>query len=484
MDLIKSSAIEIANAVRTKKISAKEVFTFFYKRAKDLNPKLNAFISFNEDGIKQAEAIDQKIARGEDPGPLAGVPVAVKDMLCTKGLQTTAGSKILKGFVPPYSATVVEKLEAAGAITLGKANQDEFAMGSSNENSAYGNVKNPWNPEYVPGGSSGGSAAAVAARLAPIAIGTDTGGSIRQPANFCNLAGIKPTYGRVSRYGIIAYGSSLDQAGPMTNYVKDAALVLQVISGNDPKDSTSSKLPVPEWSKLLEADLKGFKIGLPKEYFADGMDEDVKQTVLGMIEKLKTKGVTFVDLSLPHTQYSVSTYYLIATSEASSNLSKYDGIRFGLREHSNNLEELYMKTRGAGFGDEVKRRIMLGTYSLSSGYYDAYYLKACRVRRLLQKDFLDAFQKCDLLLSPVTTSPAFRIGERVEDPLKMYLNDIYTTSTNLAGLPGMSVPAGFTKTGLPIGIQLTAKHFEEEKIFKVANAIEGLAGVAERRPEC
>jgi aspartyl-tRNA(Asn)/glutamyl-tRNA(Gln) amidotransferase subunit A len=484
MDLLKASAIEISEAVRTKKITAKEVFQYFMKRAKDLNPKLNAFIAFNEDGLKQADMVDQKIARGENPGLLAGVPVAVKDMLCTKGLQTTAGSKILKGFVPPYSSTVVERLEAAGAIVLGKTNQDEFAMGSSNENSAYGIVKNPWNPEYVPGGSSGGSAAAVAARMAPVAIGTDTGGSIRQPANFCNLAGIKPTYGRVSRYGIIAYGSSLDQAGPMANYVKDTALVLQVMSGNDPKDSTSAHVAVPEWTKTVSEDIKGLKIGLPKEYFADGMDEDVKKTVESIVTALKAKGATFVDVSLPHTQYSVSTYYLIATSEASSNLSRYDGIRFGLRENSNNLEELYMNTRGAGFGDEVKRRIMLGTYSLSSGYYDAYYLKACKVRRLLQKDFLDAFTKCDLLLSPVTASPAFRIGERVEDPLKMYLNDIYTTSTNLAGLPGMSVPAGFTKNGLPIGIQLTAKHFEEDKIFKLATTIEGIAGVAERRPEC
>ncbi len=484
MDLIKASALEISEAVRAKKISAKEVFQFFLKRAKDLNPKLNAFISFNEEGLKQAELIDQKIAKGENPGILAGVPVAVKDMLCTKGLQTTAGSKILEGFVPPYSSTVVERLEAAGAITLGKTNQDEFAMGSSNENSAYGIVKNPWNPEYVPGGSSGGSAAAVASRMAPIAIGTDTGGSIRQPASFCNISGIKPTYGRVSRFGIVAYASSLDQAGPMTNYVVDSALVLQAISGHDPKDATSSQQKVPDWTKLVAGDVKGLKIGLPKEYFADGLDPEVKATVDKAISDLKQKGVTFVDVSLPHTKYSVSTYYLIATSEASSNLSRYDGIRYGLREKSNNLEELYMNSRGKGFGDEVKRRIMLGTYSLSSGYFDAYYLKACKVRRLLQKDFLDAFKLCDLLLSPVTTSPAFRLGERVEDPLKMYLNDIYTTSTNLAGLPGMSVPSGFTKSGLPIGIQLTASHFEEEKIFRVASAIETASNVADRRPEC
>lgn len=463
---------EVVKKIKSREIKSVDVVQESLDRIQKFNPQLNAFVTMNDKAIEQARAIDKMIEQGKDPGVLAGIPVGVKDMLCTEGIQTTASSNILKGFIPPYSATVVERLVGAGAVIMGKLNCDEFAMGSSNENSCFGPVQNPWKAGYVAGGSSGGSAAAVSARLCFAAIGTDTGGSIRQPANFCGITGIKPTYGRVSRYGIIAFASSLDQAGPMANSIEDTALVLQVISGRDARDSTSSQEAVPNWSSSINASLKGMKIGLPKEYFSAGIHKDIRARVDEAIETVKKAGAEIVDVSLPNTEHCVSTYYLVAASEASSNLARYDGIRFGLRKPSRELENLYKETRGAGFGAEVKRRIMLGTYALSSGYYDAYYRKACQVRRIIQNDFLSAFKNCDVILSPVTPSPAFKIGEKINNTLEMYLNDILTTSTNLAGLPGMSVPGGLTSDGLPIGVQLTGSHFCEQKLFNVAKAIE------------
>lgn len=473
---------KIANLVQSKQVKAQEVAEYFISRTEKLNPKINAVITINDRAVDEAKKVDEMIAKGQSPGLMAGVPVSIKDLLCTKDLKTTAGSKILSNFIPPYSSTVVKKLQSAGSVVVSKANLDEFAMGSSNENSAYGNVKNPWALDYVPGGSSGGSAAAVAARIAAGAIGTDTGGSIRQPASFCGIVGIKPTYGRVSRYGIVAFASSLDQAGPMALDVEDAALMMEVICGHDSNDSTSSKKEVPRWSKNLKEDLKGYVIGIPKEYFGKGLDPEVEKTVLGAIEGLKARGATTREVSIPSLPHAISIYYLVATSEASSNLARYDGVRFGPRPQVHDVEELYKKSRGEGFGAEVKRRIMLGTFALSSGYYDAYYIKACRARRVLQQDYLKAFEECDALVSPVTPHPAFKIGEQIQDPLAMYLSDIHTISTNLAGLPGMSVPSGFSKAGLPIGVQVTCKHFEEDKMLNVAYAIEKNANIGQRLP--
>lgn len=474
MDITRSNLKDIAAGVRAKTISAREVTQHFLERTQRLDSQINSFVSMNPQALAEAEAIDQKIARGEEVGPLAGVPVAIKDLLCTKDLRTTACSKILENFVPPYDATVVRKLREAGAVVLGKTSLDEFAMGSSNETSVFGPVKNPWDVSRVPGGSSGGSAAALAARLAPAAIGTDTGGSIRQPASFCGVYGIKPTYGRVSRYGIIAFASSLDQAGPMAQSTEDCALLLEAMSGKCPHDSTSANVNVPKWTSDLRTDLRGMRIGLSKEYFEAKLDPDVARVTQNAIDKLKSRGAEFIEISLPLAKYAVQIYYLIATSEASSNLARYDGVRYGYRSKSaaNDLQDFYASNRGEAFGTEVKRRIMIGTYALSSGYYDAYYQKASQVRRLLRTEFLQAFEKCDVMLSPVTTSPAFKIGERISDPLEMYLNDIFTTSTNLAGLPGMSTPAGFSASGLPIGVQFTAKHFDEQRIFDASLALE------------
>jgi len=490
MDFLNLTVEQIRNRVRKGELKAVDVAQESLKRIKANNPKLNAFITISEElAFEQARAVDEKVRAGRDPGILAGVPVAVKDMLCTKGVRTTAASKILNDFIPPYNATVVEKLVGAGAIVVGKANQDEFAMGSSNENSAFGNVKNPWDLTRVPGGSSGGSAAAVAARLAPAAIGTDTGGSIRQPASFCGITGIKPTYGRVSRYGVIAFASSLDQVGPMTQNVKDAAIMLEAICGKDPKDSTSASIAVPKWSEGLKSDMKGMTVGLPKEYFDEGIEPDVRKAVTRAIDTMKAQGAKVVDISLPLTPYAIGIYYLIATSEASSNLARYDGIRFGHRtKQAGDLDDLYKNSRGEGFGPEPKRRIMLGTYALSSGYYDAYYKKASQARRLLKEDFLKAFNQCDVIACPVTTGPAFRIGEKSSDPLALYLNDIFTLSLNLAGLPGMSVNCGFTESeapqgpGLPIGLQLMSKHFEEDKILRAAYTVEQNLGLKARLP--
>lgn len=487
MDLTFASMSEIVDAVKTKKVSVKEITHHFKTRIENIDGKLNSFTSINPNAANEAEALDARLAKGEDLGVLAGVPFGIKEMFCTKGLKTTAGSKILENFVPPYDSTVVARLKKAGIVVLGKLNQDEFAMGSSNETSFHGVVKNPWNLDCVPGGSSGGSAAAQASRLVVGTLGTDTGGSIRQPASFCGIVGVKPTYGRVSRYGIIAYASSLDQAGPMVSSVKDAALTLEVISGFDEFDSTTTQRSVPAWSKNLKADVKGMKIGLMKEYMSGSLHPDVQKTVENSVETLKKMGAEIVEVSVPMTEFAVPVYYLVAASEASSNLARYDGVKYGFRADFKNLsaidlEEFYGRTRGLGFGKEVKRRIMLGTYCLSSGYYDAYYNKAGQVRRLIMNQYLEAFKNCDVILSPVTTAPAFKIGERISDPLEMYLNDIFTTSTNLAGLPGMSVPFGMSQDGLPIGIQLTASHFEEQKMLDVGFALESASPVKGKNP--
>ncbi len=477
MSLLNLSATEIAQKIKNKEVKATEALQEFWQHSEKLNSNLNAYLYFNEAAKVRAEEIDAKIAKGEDVGPLGGVPISVKDMYCTKGFETTAASKMLKGFKPPYSGTVVNKLEAAGAVIFSKNNQDEFAMGSSNENSAYGTTKNPWNEKYVTGGSSGGSAAAVAARMSSISMGTDTGGSIRQPASFCGVVGAKPTYGRVSRYGIVAFASSLDQAGPFSNTVKDAALTMQTISGQCRYDSTTSNREVPDWAGNLSKSMKGKKIGLPKEYFAEGLGEETRKVVEQSIEVLKGEGAEVVEVDLPLTKYCVPIYYIVATCEASSNLARYDGVRYGYRadfktKPADSIEDFYSRNRGEGFGSEVKRRIMLGTFALSSGYYDAYYNKACQVRRLIQKSYAEAFEKCDVIVSPVTTTPAFQIGAKIDDPMQMYLNDIYTISTNLAGLPGMSVPGGFSKDGLPIGVQITANHWDEQNMLDAAYTIE------------
>ncbi|MEK6773038.1 MAG: Asp-tRNA(Asn)/Glu-tRNA(Gln) amidotransferase subunit GatA [Bdellovibrionota bacterium] len=482
MDLIKSSFSEIKNAIKEKKISAKEVTQFFLSRIQSHDKKINSFITINDKALDEANVIDQKISRGEDAGLLGGVPFGIKDMLCTRGLRTTAGSKILNNFIPPYDATVVERLKKSGVVVLGKTNQDEFAMGSSNETSFYGVVKNPWNLECVPGGSSGGSAAAQSARFTAGTIGTDTGGSIRQPASFCGIVGVKPTYGRVSRYGIVAYASSLDQAGPMVSSVEDAALTLEVICGKDEKDATTSSKTVPAFTKNLRKDLKGFRIGVMKEFMSDALDKDVQLTVEQALDAAKKLGAEIIEVSVPLTSQAVPMYYLVAASEASSNLARYDGVKYGHRSEfkdlsSIDLDQFYSKTRGQGFGSEVQRRIMLGTYCLSAGYYEAYYNKACQVRRLLKNQYEDAFKKCDVILSAVTTHPAFKIGDRISDPLAMYLNDIFTVSTNLAGLPGLSLPFGKAHSGLPIGVQLTAGPFEEQKMLDVAYALENVSSV-------
>jgi aspartyl-tRNA(Asn)/glutamyl-tRNA(Gln) amidotransferase subunit A len=482
MNLLTASFNEISVAVNSGKISAAEVTKFFMQRAEKLNPILNAFTHFNTNAIAEAEKLDAEIASGQNQRPLAGVVFGIKDMLCTKGMPSTAASKMLQGFIPPYDATVVARLKSAGAIVLGKLNQDEFAMGSSNENSFYGPCKNPWNTEYVPGGSSGGSASAQSARLVMGAIGTDTGGSIRQPSNFCGIVGIKPTYGRVSRYGIVSYASSLDQAGPMTSTVSDAAKTLEIICGADENDSTTSKKSVDHFFKNLSTDIKGLKIGLIKEFLHGQADADIEKVFNSAVDELKKMGAEIIEISIPLVEFAVPMYYLISASEASSNLARYDGVKYGYRSDfkdlsSVDIEEFYSATRGSGFGAEVKRRIMLGTYCLSSGYFDAYYKKACQVRRLLKNQYEEAFKKCDVMFSPVTTTPAFKIGEKVADPLKMYFNDFFTTSTNLAGLAGMSVPFGLSSQNLPIGVQLTSAPFEEQKILNIAYALESVSPV-------
>ncbi|MDD2582107.1 MAG: Asp-tRNA(Asn)/Glu-tRNA(Gln) amidotransferase subunit GatA [Desulfuromonadaceae bacterium] len=459
-------------ALKGKRVSSVEATTAMLERISSVEPQVGSFITVTpEQALAAAAAADQRIARG-DCDLLTGIPLAIKDIFLTEGVRTTCGSRILDNFIPPYSATSWEMLRGCGAVLLGKLNQDEFAMGSSNESSAYGTTRNPWNTDYIPGGSSGGSAAAVAASEAVATLGTDTGGSIRQPASHCGCVGLKPTYGRVSRYGVIAYASSLDQVGPLTRDVADCATMLGAIAGHDHKDSTSVDTPVPDYSSSLTHGVKGLKIGLPKEYFISGLDADVQVAMDAAIETYRRLGAEFVDVSLPHTDYAVATYYLIATAEASSNLARYDGVRFGHRAEAEGLLEMYTKSRSEGFGVEVKRRIMLGTYALSSGYYDAYYVKAQKVRTLIMNDFTTAFADVDVMLTPVAPTAAFKIGEKVNDPLQMYLSDIFTIPVNLAGTCAMSLPAGFSAAGLPIGLQLIGKPFGEETILQAGYAFE------------
>jgi aspartyl-tRNA(Asn)/glutamyl-tRNA(Gln) amidotransferase subunit A len=474
MDLNSLTIEATRAAVASKQITASTLVEQFYGKIKAEDGAIHAFLTLCEDrALQKAKAIDALVNKGAALPPLAGVPVGIKDVMVTRGVRTTAGSKILENFIPPYDCTAVSRLEAAGAIVLGKMNCDEFAMGSSNENSAYGPVRNPRDKSRVPGGSSGGSAAAVAAGTAVATLGSDTGGSIRQPASFCGVVGLMPTYGRVSRYGLIAFASSLDHIGPLTKTVKDAAILLRVIAGHDPLDSTSADVPVPDYEAYLAKPVQGLKIGVPKEYFGEGLDAEVRAAVEAGITKLRCAGCEIVPISLPHTQYAIPTYYLIATAEASANLARFDGVRYGYRaKGARTLAEMYRKSRDEGFGAEVKRRIMLGTYALSSGYYDAYYLKAQRVRTLLTRDFEEAFQKVDAIVTPTAPTPAFKIGEKSDDPLSMYLADIYTVTADLAGIPGISVPCGNTKSGLPIGLQVLGRHFDESTVLRVAASVE------------
>ncbi|MCG8910648.1 Asp-tRNA(Asn)/Glu-tRNA(Gln) amidotransferase subunit GatA [Pseudomonas sp. DP-17] len=460
---------EVARGLADKQFSAQELTTALLARIQQLDPQLNSFITVTEESaLAQAKAADERRAKGET-GALLGAPIAHKDLFCTQGVRTSCGSKILDAFVSPYDATVVERLADAGTVSLGKLNMDEFAMGSANESSHYGPVKNPWDTSRVPGGSSGGSAAAVAARLIPAATGTDTGGSIRQPAALTNLTGIKPTYGRVSRWGMIAYASSLDQGGPLARTAEDCALMLGAMAGFDPKDSTCVDQPVDDYLAGLTKPLTGLRIGLPKEYFGAGLDSRIADAVMKVVEQLKQLGAVVKDISLPNMQHAIPAYYVIAPAEASSNLSRFDGVRYGYRcENPKDLQDLYKRSRAEGFGAEVKRRIMVGTYALSAGYYDAYYLKAQKIRRLIKNDFVSAFAEVDVILGPTTPNPAWKLGEKNNDPVAQYLEDIYTITANLAGIPGLSMPAGFVD-GLPVGVQLLAPYFQEGRLLNVAH---------------
>lgn len=468
--------------LKGRQVSPVEVTRAYLERIETRDPELNTYLTVDPEGaLRQAREAEAAYARGE-AGPLAGVPLALKDVLATKGLRTTCASRILENFVPPFDATAVARLRQAGAVFLGKVNMDEFAMGSSTENSAFGPTRNPWARDRIPGGSSGGSAAAVAADLCTASLGSDTGGSIRQPACHCGVVGLKPSYGRVSRFGLVAYASSLDQIGPLTKEVRDAALLLNLIAGHDPRDSTCAPLPVPDYLENLGKEIKGVKIGVPKEYFGEGLDPEVESAVRGALRTLEGLGAELLEVSLPHTPYAVACYYIIAMAEASSNLARYDGVKYGLREKGLNLLEMYTRTRSAGFGPEVRRRIMLGTYTLSAGYYEAYYHKASQVRTLIRRDFDRAFGDCAVLATPVSPIPAFPLGEKIADPLTMYLLDIFTISANLAGIPGISVPCGFTPEGLPIGLQLLGPPFGEALILKVAYAFEQATDFHRRKP--
>jgi aspartyl-tRNA(Asn)/glutamyl-tRNA(Gln) amidotransferase subunit A len=469
----------VREALAAKKVSALELTGEFYKRIEAKNPELNAYLALSpERARRQAEKIDGMVAEGKPLPALAGVPIAIKDVISTQGTTTTCGSKILQNHVPAYDATAVERLEAAGAIILGKTNCDEFAMGSSNENSAYGPVKNPVSPDRVPGGSSGGSAAVVAAGLAVASLGTDTGGSIRQPGALCGIPAMMGSYGRVSRYGLIAFASSLDRIGPFATNVKDIGTMLQVIAGRDPHDSTSAIAPVPDYAAEMSKPVKGLRLGIAKQYFGAGMDQGVRQKIETGIEVYKKLGCELVEIQMPHTDYAIAAYYIIATAEASSNLARYDGVRYGLRVEADSLISMYRKTRGAGFGPEVKRRIVLGTYVLSAGYYDAYYLKGQKVRALIAQDFKDAFQKVDAILTPTSPVPAFKLGERTADPLQMYLADIYTVTGSLAGVPGISVPCGKVDGKLPVGMQIFGPTFGEARVLQLAHALEQAGGAS------
>src|SRR5712671_3760104 len=467
----------VREALAAKKISARELAADFYKRIESRNPELNAFLTLSpERARRQTDRIDALVAGGKPLPPLAGVPVAVKDVISTRGIKTTCGSKILQNYVPPYDATAVERLEAAGAVILGKTNCDEFAMGSSNENSAYGPVRNPEAPDRVPGGSSGGSAAAVAAGLAVVSLGTDTGGSIRQPGSFCGIPAMMPSYGRVSRYGLIAFASSLDRIGPLAHTVRDAATVMSTLAGRDPLDSTSAGVHVPDYAAALRRPLAGLRIGVPEDYFAEGLHPEVRKKIEAGIALLEKLGCRRVSIRMPNTDYAVAAYYIIATAEASSNLARYDGVRYGARVPGGTLIEMYQKTRGRKFGAEVKRRIVLGTYVLSAGYYDAYYLKGQKVRSLIARDFREAFEKVDAIITPTSPVPPFKLGERTSNPLEMYLADIYTVTGSLAGVPGISVPCGKTSEGLPVGLQIYGPAFGEQRVLQLAHAFEHAGG--------
>ena len=474
MDLDSLTIDSARTAVAERKTTATALAEAFYNKIQKDDPQIGAYLILSKNrAMETAGRIDRLVAQGADLPPLGGVPVGIKDVMVTRGVRSTAGSKILGNYIPPYDCTAVARMEAAGAIVLGKLNCDEFAMGSSNENSAFHPVRNPRDTSRVPGGSSGGSAAAVAAGMAVVALGSDTGGSIRQPASFCGVVGLMPTYGRVSRYGLIAFASSLDHIGPLARTVKDAAIVLRTIAGRDPMDSTSADVPVPNYVAELEKPIRGLKIGVAKEYFGEGLDSEVRNAVETAIEKLRSLGCEIVPVSLPHTEYAIPTYYIVATAEASSNLARFDGVRYGYRaRNARALSDMYRRSRDEGFGAEVKRRIMLGTYALSAGYYDAYYLKAQKVRTLLTRDFDEAFKKVDAIVTPTSPTAAFKLGEKVNDPLAMYLADIYTVTADLAGIPGISIPCGETHEKLPIGLQILGRHFDEATILRVAHAYE------------
>jgi aspartyl-tRNA(Asn)/glutamyl-tRNA(Gln) amidotransferase subunit A len=477
MELINLTIDGARSAVQERKMTASALAESFYSQIERKDGGIGAYLALSKErAMAKAGEVDAMAAKGDPLPPLAGVPVAIKDVMVTRGVGTTAGSKILSNYIPPYDCTAVSRLEAAGAVVLGKLNCDEFAMGSSNENSAWKPVHNPRDLCRVPGGSSGGSAAAVAADMAVATLGSDTGGSIRQPASFCGVVGLKPTYGRVSRYGLIAFASSLDHIGPFTKTVKDSALMLRTIAGRDPMDSTSADIPVPDYVAELNKPTRGLKIGVAKEYLGEGLDPEVRASIEAAVDKLKSQGCEIVEVSLPHTKYAIPAYYLVATAEASSNLARFDGVRYGYRaSDARNLSDMYRRSRDEGFGPEVKRRIMLGTYALSAGYYDAYYLKAQRVRTLLTRDFAQAFGKVDAIVTPTSPTAAFKLGDKVDDPLAMYLADIYTVTANLAGIPGISIPCGETKEKLPIGLQILGRHFDEATILRVANAYEQAA---------
>jgi aspartyl-tRNA(Asn)/glutamyl-tRNA(Gln) amidotransferase subunit A len=474
MELTELSMLELAAKLAAKEVSSVEATRACLARVAQVDGKVKAFLRLDEKGaLAAAEASDARRQAGSPASPLDGVPIGLKDIFLTEGVETTAGSRILQGFVPPYDGTAVRLLKEAGLPIVGKLNMDEFAMGSSNEGSAYGPTYNPWALDRTPGGSSGGSAAAVAAREVFGALGTDTGGSIRQPAAFTNLVGLKPTYGRVSRYGVIAYASSLDQVGPMTRTVADTAAMMQLLARHDPQDSTSAQVEAPDYQQDLEGGVRGLRLGVPREYFINGMDPEVEHTVREALKAYELLGATLVDVSLPHTKFALATYYLLAPAEASSNLARYDGVRYGQRaKDARGLKEMYAQTRERGFGAEVKRRIMLGTYALSAGYYDAYYLRAQKVRTLIREDFTRAFEQVDAILSPISPVPPFKLGEKVNDPLSMYLMDVFTLPCNLAGLPGLSLPCGFTKASLPIGLQILGKPFDEARMLRIARAFE------------
>ena len=474
MDIRGATAYQLREKIAAGRVTSVALTEAVLRAIAQRDGELNAYISLMADtALEKAREVDERAKRGDALGALAGIPVAVKDIICTKGVKTTCGSRMLESFVPPYDATVIEKLKAADAVLIGKTNMDEFGMGSSTETSHFGPTRNPRDPSRVPGGSSGGSAASLASDEAILALGSDTGGSIRQPASFCGVVGLKPTYGRVSRFGLVAYASSLDQIGPMAKNVRDCALLMGVLAGYDPKDSTSVEAKVPDYTAALDQGNAGMRIGLPKECYSEGLDEAVKSAVLGAVERLKAPGAEVSEVSLPHTEVAIATYYILAMAEASANLARYDGVRYGFRaEGTKDLFDMYCRTRSEGFGDEVKRRIMLGTYTLSAGYYDAYYRKAQKVRTLIVRDFEQALERCDVLITPTSPTVAFKLGEKLDDPLQMYLSDIYTISANLAGLPALSVPCGVSSEGLPIGLQIFGRPFEEGTVLKAAYSVE------------